>query len=526
MPLNRDAEEHLGSKDFSRRERCESSRANHNLCTTLAESANMPIEKSQGTTPTERLLSTLCENTFLKLWSYANPYKEDGKELCDLIAVFDDHVFLFFDRESRRFDNNPEDVHLAWRRWQSKVIDKQIRAARGAARYINAGRSVFLDPKNNDPFPLQIKSRMTLHKVIVAHGAKDACKAFSADNIFGSLGISYTPNAQSTDAIPWPFVVRLDKDDIVHVLDSHNLEILLGELDTFHDLLSYIEEKERAVRAYELLYYCGEEDLIAHYFSNYDKKRRMYRIGPTDERIDGLSIAEGGWQSFIAMDVYSHRKDANRISYFWDDLIQKTCQNALDGTLLGNADLFKGKSALREMAREPRVHRRALSTNMLESIRRVANAGRPVGRKLSLMPSFYEGTAYVFLLIPYDGVSDYENDYRPMRQNVLEIACGVARNRWSHLDKIIGIAVDVPAHGIDHSAEDFILLECAEWSNETAASYRKANEHWKLFEKATPIQRRTLDFPTQAGDGIVMNKIGRNDPCICGSGRKYKKCCM
>jgi hypothetical protein len=23
-----------------------------------------------------------------------------------------------------------------------------------------------------------------------------------------------------------------------------------------------------------------------------------------------------------------------------------------------------------------------------------------------------------------------------------------------------------------------------------------------------------------------MNKIGRNDPCPCGSGRKYKKCCL
>ncbi len=24
---------------------------------------------------------------------------------------------------------------------------------------------------------------------------------------------------------------------------------------------------------------------------------------------------------------------------------------------------------------------------------------------------------------------------------------------------------------------------------------------------------------------IVENKIGRNDPCTCGSGKKYKKCC-
>ena len=24
---------------------------------------------------------------------------------------------------------------------------------------------------------------------------------------------------------------------------------------------------------------------------------------------------------------------------------------------------------------------------------------------------------------------------------------------------------------------------------------------------------------------LCMNKIGRNDPCPCGSGKKYKKCC-
>ncbi len=35
--------------------------------------------------PTEKLLSRLCENTFLDLFSYLNPVREDGKELCDLI---------------------------------------------------------------------------------------------------------------------------------------------------------------------------------------------------------------------------------------------------------------------------------------------------------------------------------------------------------------------------------------------------------------------------------------------------------
>ena len=25
---------------------------------------------------------------------------------------------------------------------------------------------------------------------------------------------------------------------------------------------------------------------------------------------------------------------------------------------------------------------------------------------------------------------------------------------------------------------------------------------------------------------VIKSKIGRNDPCLCGSGKKYKKCCL
>lgn len=40
------------------------------------------IKKSQGFTPTERLLGRLCENTFLKLWTYPNPfYKQTNGQI-------------------------------------------------------------------------------------------------------------------------------------------------------------------------------------------------------------------------------------------------------------------------------------------------------------------------------------------------------------------------------------------------------------------------------------------------------------
>jgi hypothetical protein len=80
----------------------------------------MKIVKSRGVTPTENLLVALADRTFLKLWCYANPWKADGKELCDLIAVFGAHIFLFFDRESRKFDTAGADVALTWRRWNAR----------------------------------------------------------------------------------------------------------------------------------------------------------------------------------------------------------------------------------------------------------------------------------------------------------------------------------------------------------------------------------------------------------------------
>lgn len=40
-------------------------------------------------------------------------------------------------------------------------------------------------------------------------------------------------------------------------------------------------------------------------------------------------------------------------------------------------------------------------------------------------------------------------------------------------------------------------------------------------EKRKEIQRAYKDSKTVVNE----NKIGRNDPCTCGSGKKYKKCC-
>ena len=45
-----------------------------------------------------------------------------------------------------------------------------------------------------------------------------------------------------------------------------------------------------------------------------------------------------------------------------------------------------------------------------------------------------------------------------------------------------------------------------------------------IFDKET--KRELYLEQKKSGTVIVGKKVGRNDPCPCGSGKKYKKCCM
>jgi len=347
----------------------------------------MAISKSQGITETEKLLSSLCERSFLKLWSYPNPINEKRKELCDLLAVFENHVFIFFDRKNLQLENDDKDLTVNWNRWKRRVIDPQIRTANGAERYIKNNRKIFLDKGLNQPFPIPIDTKsMLVHKIIVAHGAKEACLRSSDENVYGSLAITYSNDSQQTPSSP--FMINLNKNQPVHIFDSHNLPIIFSELDTFFDFSSYLDAKLEAIRELDILSYCGEEDLLANYFINFDEKTDKHYIGTKRDNVNGLFIAQGDWKDFITRSEYKAKKAADEVSYLWDELIQNTCEHALAGTLGGNHNVFYGPSAIHEMAKEPRFMRRKLSELMIESIKNFPESLERIVRNVSFMSSY------------------------------------------------------------------------------------------------------------------------------------------
>lgn len=486
------------------------------------------IKPSGGVTATERLLAEFCGQTFLKLWSYPNPHKDDGHELCDLLAVFGDTLFIFFDRESELPATSDKDPQVLWERWKRNVIDRQIKTAHGAERYIRSGRPIYADAKREIPLPVPYdKDKAVVHKIIVAHGAKQACERASSQNIYGSLAISYMETDGSATA---PFHVEIDRHNPVHVLDSHNMHIVLKELDTVSDFSAYLDEKTRAAALYDHLSYCGEEDLLAHYLLNYDAVTKRHVIGPKGKdrnKVNGVLIGEGEWHDFVQSDVYKTTKNANRISYFWDQLIQRTCQNSLEGTLGGNSNIARGESAIYEMVKEPRFMRRGLSEKMLAAVDRFPETGS-FTRQVTFLPSYERNVGYVLLQLRVPEEFRAAADFRDKRQTLLEIACGAAKNKFPNLLKVIGIGIEAPKFSRDSVAEDFILMPCEIWPEDRKKYYEDLNREWNFFRTDALRQFRdnVAQFvqPPRTSKLRKSRKTGRNDPCPCGSGEKYKKC--
>ena len=79
-----------------------------------------------------------------------------------------------------------------------------------------------------------------------------------------------------------------------------------------------------------------------------------------------------------------------------------------------------------------------------------------------------------------------------------------------------------PVLGFTQASEwanhDFEYDQVVALQQAIAPCVRKAHQYWLL-------RREELETPNQSFNR-KSPKIGRNDPCFCGSGKKFKKCCL
>ena len=142
----------------------------------------------------------------------------------------------------------------------------------------------------------------------------------------------------------------------------------------------------------------------------------------------------------------------------------------------------------------------------------------------------YPKTCYVFFAYASSLFSNYQ-EYREIRKNLMLQYATVLTYSKSDFRHILYIAMD-SANGRNRD-EDFAYFENNRpLTKEHKAEAKKLRRDNKILSER---YREKLDNPIfkdmpSTGDNIQMSetrkRIGRNCPCPCGSGNKYKKCCM
>lgn len=234
--------------------------------------ADTAIVRSKGATASERYLGKLCERSFLSLWSYPGVYrdqgpspgKRDGKEVCDLLVVFENHVIIFSDKHCH-FANSGN-LQVDWGRWYRKAILKSAEQAWGAERWIRQFPSrLFLDRQCTVPFPIMLPdpADAIVHRIVVAHDGSRRCR----EELGGSGSLMLDSSIVGNAHLGRPFTIGHINPEkgYVHVFDDTTLHVVMSTLDTISDFTAYLTKKERFLTGSRVVLAAGEEELLAVY---------------------------------------------------------------------------------------------------------------------------------------------------------------------------------------------------------------------------------------------------------------------
>lgn len=490
-----------------------------------------PISRSTGITETERILARLCDKSFLELWSYPSLWtpegrkngKGDGKELADTLIVFGTDIILFSDKDIRF--NDDISVQIAWNRWYKKSIDASKGQLFGARKWLLEHPSeVYFDAGCTTRFPfIDPKLSYRIHLIAVTKNA-----AGPAARYFGRKSTGSLPFYSFDNGVDLPsnlFTIRDDRTKpFVHVFDENTLELVLTELDTAPDFVKYLRNKENAIRngAYRVI--LGEEDLLAHYMLLNgplvdDPFENMWKENPS---ADFLQIEEGTWDRYVEFGEREAYKQRYKNSYAWDELISIFTQAILTASVPKEfwSPVDQHELAVRRLASEPRYIRGLLAQSFYQKI---SSTPRNV-RSSRIMQSAADPRACIIVVLcPRDQAETYE-EYRQKRLNLLYAYSYVAKLKMPSHNAFTLIGTE-PGIG-ERRSEELLAMHIDELTKEEMAEARRLMLEEGILSDSVKKSWNSSVTNTPRPSYVVGIKIGRNEPCKCGSGRKYKRCCL
>lgn len=461
------------------------------------------ISRADGVTAAERYLKALCDHSFLSLWSYPGVYRDqgqtsagrDGKEVCDLLVVFEDHIIIFSDKDCT-FPNTGN-LDLDWGRWYRRAIEKSAAQVWGAERWIKTyPNRLFLDRACATPFPIDVPdpATATYHRIVVAHDASRRCReAFGGSGSLviepGIIGAQHlTCHADGGKPLT---IGQIDPaKGFVHVLDDTSLEIVMLTLDTITDFVSYLSRKEAFIVSGCLGWAAGEEDLLAYYLRNTNKAGEHYFPSPPAQGV--VFLDEGLWGEFERHPQRLAQVEADAISYAWDALIETFSTHAFARTqyFTTHPDMRDQERMLRFLARESRTRRRMLACLLHEFIAQTPNKDYRAAR--IILPSHSGDPHYVFLLLSEPEGRPYD-EYREVRRELLAAYCRVVKLRFPDAMDVVGIATETGTD--DRRSEDTVYLDARTWTEQDQVQAERFVADLGLLREITRFSGVEREYP-------------------------------
>lgn len=474
------------------------------------------IKKSNGSNASEQYLNRLCTETFLSLWSYPNLFRDqgrvkhnnqkkgDGKELCDLLVVFENHIIIFSDKMCAF--PSADDVKVNWSRWFKKAIRDSGKQIFGAERWIKKyPKKIFLDNSCQHILPVNLPDEKDaiFHRIVVAHGAYNACIKYFGGGT-GSLIINTAVHGSQHwdtnkyDVEPFNVGHLALEQGFIHVLDDYSLGTVMQTLDTVSDFINYLTKKEKFLSE-KTIVAVGEENLLANYLMYSDNDGRSF-VDEKNKNETNIFFSEGNWNNFSQHKSRIAQVEANRISYKWDELIEKFLYHVTTGTseMTRPISINEQEKAFRVMAKANRTERRALAEAIFDFIETTPLDSRGTRTVFSQE----SGTCYLFFLLPCTGKAKHDNaeyeKYKKERRELLGEYLYITKLNFPSAKNILGLAFETNDSSNTYSSEDFAYLDVSDWTSENEKHAREIKKEFtrnNLIAKKNYFYKTTEEYP-------------------------------
>ncbi|WP_254562492.1 hypothetical protein [Dyadobacter diqingensis] len=449
-----------------------------------------------GYNESEKYLIKMCDRTFLSLYSYPNVFRRrtPASELCDLLVVVGDDIIIFSDKHC--VYGNHEKPEVNWKRWFKSAVIASAKQLWGAESWIKQfPADIYLDPKNTLKFPINISISPStrIHLILVAHGTQQPCR-----DALGGIGSPIIDTSlKLIEDHDTPFIMGdiSGRKTFVHILDDVAFELILTCLDTVTDFVNYINKREKFLKSGFLVQAAGEEELLADYLQTLDVDKEHNFTYPKPE-FDGVSLIEGSWEKFVNSPHRHAQQEADKISYFWDNLIEEFSKHAINRSqhYVSEGGFVDAERAIRFMAREPRFSRRYLSKSFIDILTKTSGK-QQLFRIMD--PQLGTGIYYVFAALPHHNPKTQSyKEYRSYRLDLLQSYCLVLRLIRPDAKYVIGIGME---SGIDVSkrAEDLICFDCSSWNYDLQKYVQELQAETGILTRYKRTEFNDTEYPRQ-----------------------------